>query len=124
MGKTILVADDNERIRKAACALLLDSEDLAACLEAENGLEALNLTIERKPDLVILDFSMPVMDGLEAAKRIHEALPDLPIVLFSLHGSVLRSDQWGEVGIVATVSKQNATSQLVSTVHSLLKIAA
>ena len=71
--KVILVADDNERIRKAACAMLIASEGLAECIEAENGLVAVQFTIERKPDLVILDYSMPVMDGFEAAKRIHEA---------------------------------------------------
>ena len=82
--KVILVADDNERIRKAACAMLMDSEGLAECVEAANGLIAFQLTIERKPDLVVLDYSMPVMDGLDAARRIHEVLPEMPIVLFSL----------------------------------------
>jgi CheY-like chemotaxis protein len=90
LRKTILVADDNAQIRKAACAMLMQSENLADCIEAENGLVALQMAIERKPDLVILDYSMPVMDGFEAAKRIHEVLPGTPIVLFSLFAMFLQ----------------------------------
>jgi CheY-like chemotaxis protein len=89
LRKVILVADDNDRIRKTACAMLLESEELVRCLEAENGLSAVEMAIEHKPDLVVLDYSMPVMDGFEVAKRIHEVLPRVPIVLFSLFAAVL-----------------------------------
>src|SRR5690349_5380000 len=98
MGKTILVADDNTYIRKAACALLLDTEHVSKCIEAENGLEALQLAKQANPDLVILDYSMPVMDGLEAARQIHAALPDMPIVLFTLHDAILQRKNLWEVG--------------------------
>jgi two-component system, NarL family, response regulator NreC len=114
----ILVADDNERIRKTACSLLMDSEHLAECIEAENGLIAYQLAIARKPDLVILDYSMPVMDGLEAAKRIHEALPEMPIVLFSLYASFVKPDH----EFAAIVPKEKASTMLVSAVHSLLSL--
>jgi CheY-like chemotaxis protein len=90
MRKTILVADDTAQLRKAACAMLMQSENLADCIEAENGLLALQIAIARKPDLVILDYSMPVMGGFEAAKRIHEVLPGTPIVLFSLFAMFLQ----------------------------------
>ena len=116
--KVILVADDNERIRKAACAMLIASEGLAECIEAENGLVAVQFTIERKPDLVILDYSMPVMDGFEAAKRIHEALPEMPIVLFSLFASLVGPEH----EFAAIVPKEKAGNMLQPTVHALLSL--
>ena len=114
----ILVADDNDRIRRVACSLLTTSEDLAECIEAENGLIAVQLTIARKPDLVILDYSMPVMDGFEAAKRIHKAMPELPIVLFSLYASFVKQAH----EFAAVVPKERASTMLVSAVHSLLSL--
>ena len=96
----------------------MESEHLAECIEAENGLIAFQLTVARKPDLVILDYSMPVMDGFEAAKRIHEALPDLPIVLFSLYASFVKHDDQ----FAAIVPKEKASTMLVSAVHSLLSL--
>jgi len=117
-GKVIVVADDNVKIRKAACLMLMDSEGIAECIQAENGLIAVQLTIERKPDLVILDYSMPVMDGFEAAKRIHEALPEMPIVLFSLYASFMGKEH----GFAAIVPKEKAGSMLIPAVHSLLNL--
>jgi CheY-like chemotaxis protein len=116
--KVILVADDNERVRVATCSLLMESEDLAACIQAENGLVAVQLTIERKPDLVILDYSMPVMDGLEAARRIHELLPEMPIVLFSLYASFIGVEH----RFAAVVPKEKGTKLLQPTVHGLLNL--
>jgi CheY-like chemotaxis protein len=116
--KVIIVADDNERIRKAACAMLIDSEGLAECIEAENGLIAFQLTIDRKPDLVVLDYSMPVMDGLEAARRIHEILPEMPIVLFSLFASMMGVEH----EFAAVVPKEKAGNLLRPTVHALLSL--
>jgi CheY-like chemotaxis protein len=122
MRKTVLVADDNQRIRKAACALLLHLQTVASCIEAENGLDALQKTQEMKPDLVILDFQMPVMDGIEAARRIHEILPTMPIVLFSLFSEMMTGLDSQGLGISAVVPKDQAASKLVPTVQLLLDL--
>jgi CheY-like chemotaxis protein len=120
MAKTVLVADDNEKIRKAACALILGLQSVANCVEAENGLDALEKAKEMKPDLVILDFQMPVMDGIEAARRIHEVLPTMPIVLFSLFSEMMKGLDSRELGISAVVPKDKASSTLVPTIEVLL----
>ncbi|MBA3915089.1 MAG: response regulator, partial [Acidobacteriales bacterium] len=80
MGKTILLADDNDSIRRSACALLMSEDELTSWVEARDGLEAVRLAKDLSPDLVILDYSMPIMDGLEAARN--SCLTVVPIVLF------------------------------------------
>src|ERR1700691_4659776 len=70
MAKKILVADDNPLIRKTLCRLFEAHEDYVLCAEAENGEEAVALSIKHRPDLVILDLEMPVMNGIDAGGRI------------------------------------------------------
>ena len=120
MPKTILVADDNARIRKAACALIVNLQSAPNCIEAENGLDALQKAQELKPDLVVLDFQMPVMDGIEAARRIHAVLPTMPIVLFSLFSEIMKGLDAKELGISAVVPKHKAGSNLAATIELLL----
>lgn len=75
-----------------------------------------------KPDLIILDFQMPVMDGIEAARRIHEVLPTMPIVLFSLFSEMMTGIDSRELGISAVVPKDKAASKLVPTIELLLNL--
>ena len=78
MPKTILVADDNAAIRKALCERFEIEEDYDLCAEASNGMEAVELATRWRPDLVILDLSMPIMNGYDAALEIKRALPGHP----------------------------------------------
>ena len=79
MAKTILVADDSPRIRKLLCSLFEPEEDYEICAEAANGQEAIALALMHRPDLIILDLSMPVMDGVTAARELRTSLPGVPI---------------------------------------------
>jgi CheY-like chemotaxis protein len=88
MAKTILVADDNPKIRKLLCHLFESQQDYDICAEAANGQEAIDLAMQHRPDLIILDLSMPVMDGLEAARELKRLLPDVPIILFTQHADL------------------------------------
>jgi CheY-like chemotaxis protein len=88
MAKTILIADDNPAIRKSLCKLFEAEEGYEICAEASNGLEAINLAQTRHPDLIILDLSMPVMDGRSAAEKLKNLMPDVPIILFTQYGDL------------------------------------
>jgi DNA-binding NarL/FixJ family response regulator len=122
MRKNILVADDNPVIRKAVCRLIEEDERLAPCLVAENGLQAVEVAMQAKPDLVIMDFSMPLMNGLDASKRIKEILPHVPIILLSLYMVTPTSEEMAELGIAKQIPKERAGAELIPTVVSLLRL--
>src|SRR5229473_3661527 len=84
MPARILVVDDVPAVRNGLRALL-SSHQLEICGEAENGQEAVDPVRELFPDIVVLDISMPVMDGLRAAMEIRRVAPSTKIVLFSIH---------------------------------------
>ena len=88
MPKTVLVADDSDMIRKLLCRLFETEDDYELCAEARNGEEAISLAVIHKPDLIILDVSMPVMDGLCAAKKLKQIMPRVPILLFTQHADL------------------------------------
>ncbi len=102
-----MIADDNPSIRKFLCRLFEDEKDYHICAEAENGQRAVELALQCRPDLIILDLSMPVMNGLEAARKLKEIMPQVPIILFTQHAELTM--QLGNVGADAdrVVSKTN-----------------
>jgi CheY-like chemotaxis protein len=108
MSKTILVADDSEMIRKLLCRLFESEEHYDLCAQASNGEEAIALAVIHKPNLIILDVSMPVMDGLRAAKKLKQILPETPILLFTQHAD-LRS-MFEDVPADRVVSKTDLVS--------------
>jgi DNA-binding NarL/FixJ family response regulator len=87
MAKTILVADDNPLIRKALCKLFEAEEDYGICAEAADGEEAIDLALKHRPDLIIMDLAMPVLNGLEASRELKKIMPDVPIILFTQHAN-------------------------------------
>jgi chemotaxis response regulator CheB len=88
-AKIVLVADDNPLIRKMLCRMFEAEEHYNLCEQAENGRQAIELALRCRPDLIILDLSMPVMNGLEAAWELKRLMPHVPIILFSQHAVAL-----------------------------------
>lgn len=88
MAKTVLVADDNPVIRKMLCEMFEHEQDYDLCAEAENGKQAIELALECHPDLIILDLSMPIMNGLDAARELKRLMPKIPIILFTQHAEI------------------------------------
>jgi DNA-binding NarL/FixJ family response regulator len=83
----ILLADDHEIVRKGIKNILEDHEGWQVCAEADNGRQAINLALQHKPDVVVLDYSMPELNGVEATRQIRSALPTTEILLFTMHDS-------------------------------------
>lgn len=119
MSKSILVADDSETVRKVIRVFLETQIDLEVCGEAANGFDAIERAKELKPDLIVLDLSMPEMNGIEAASVLKRFMPDVPIVLFTLYGEKLGHAAASAVGVDAVVSKPEGGWKLVECVRTL-----
>jgi CheY-like chemotaxis protein len=116
MARTVLVADDNPAIRKMLCRTFEGEDDYDLCAEATNGKEAIDLAMKHKPDLIILDVSMPVMDGLSAARELKRIMPEIPIILFTQHAD--SGLQMTNLNVDRIVSKNDGAS-LMDHVRSL-----
>src|ERR1700756_4850983 len=90
----ILIADDHELVRRGVRALLSSKPGWVVCAEAATGREAVTMAEEQKPDIVVMDISMPDLNGLEAARKIRKQLPKTEVVILSLH----YSDQLVQIG--------------------------
>lgn len=117
----VLVADDQAGIRKRVCLTLASGIALEACDEAANGREAVEQAQELNPDVVILDITMPVMNGLEAAKIIRRRQPQLPILILSMHQSRQLMHEAQKIGVQGYVVKSEAGQHLVPAVAAVLK---
>lgn len=119
MAKKILVADDNPTIRKMFCRMFETRADYDLCAEAENGQQAVALAIEHRPDLIILDLEMPIMNGIDAAREIKKALPNVPIILFTQYADIATGPAFENLPIDRIVSKHDGRS-LIEHIRSLL----
>jgi DNA-binding NarL/FixJ family response regulator len=116
----ILIADDYDAARRGIRRLLEAYPGWEVCGEAADGFGVVLKTAELKPDLVILDLELGMIDGLSAACEISAAMPKLPIVLCTVFATDVAERQIQEFGIRAVVDKNDAGTQLVSVVEDLL----
>jgi two-component system, NarL family, response regulator NreC len=120
--RRILVADDSQLIRKMLCELFKGHESLEICDEAADGQEAVEKAQKHQPDLIILDLSMPKMNGLQAAMAIRRILPNVPIILFTMYANVIRQADAEVLGITRIVSKMEPHS-VIGHCEELLQVA-
>jgi DNA-binding NarL/FixJ family response regulator len=99
---------------------LSNSPDWDICAEASNGREAIEKVLECKADLVVMDVSMPVMNGIEAARQIRTASPSTKVVIFTMHDSPQIATAAKEAGAVACLTKTSLAEQLQKVVAQLL----
>ncbi len=121
MATKILVVDDVPAIRRSVRFFLEQETDWVICGEAENGKLAIERVQELRPDVVLLDLSMPVMNGLDAARVIKAIAPDTHILMFTLHLHAQLVDEARKAGIANVLSKAGAAGpKLLHAVRSLL----
>jgi two-component system, NarL family, nitrate/nitrite response regulator NarL len=121
MRPRILIADDHEFIRSSLRRFLEANTDFEVCGEALNGLEAIAYFQELRPDLIILDLSMPIMDGLEAAVEIRKIAAEIPIILYTLHDSPQLKIEATRVGVQAVIAKAAGIQALLTAIKALIK---
>ena len=118
--KRILIADDHEAVRWGLRAVLEQHVDWEVVAEANDGNTALAAAIESRPDVAIVDFSMPRMTGLEVARRIREYPLQTEVLIFTVHNSSLLAQQAFQAGARAFLTKSDANKVLLRAVESLL----
>jgi two-component system, NarL family, response regulator DegU len=112
---TVLIADDHQLLRQALRRAMEDS-GLVVLGEAGDGAEAVQLVSELRPELVIMDVTMPVLGGIEATRRLHAAHPDLPIVVLTMHDEDALREEALRAGASAFLTKDSSMQEVVATV--------
>ena len=115
----ILVADDHDIIRRGLKDLLTAKPGWEVCAEARTGKEAVALAEQFKPQIVVMDISMPDLNGLEASRRIHKALPKTGILILTMHFSDQLVREVVEAGARGYILKSDADRDLVTAVDSI-----
>lgn len=121
MATTILLADDHRIMREGLRALLEKDPEFEVVAEAENGRDAIRLTRENKPGVVIMDVTMPDMNGIEAAREIKRRCPESRIVALSMHTDRRFASEMLKAGAGAYVLKDSAFDELTEAIRIVLR---
>ncbi len=116
----ILIADDSPYVRQGLRSLLSVHPDWQVCGEAVDGQDAVEKTRQLAPDVVVLDFAMPVVDGVKAAREIAKISPGIQVLLCSMYLDSQLANLARRSGILGLVSKSNA-SQIVNGIEAILR---
>ena len=120
-SKRILIVDDLPQMRKLMRAYLEEDREFRVCGEAIDGFDAIDKAENLKPDLIVLDASMPRMNGIEAAPKLKKLLPETPIILFTFHESMMRGFDARQIGVDAVVTKDRGLFPLKESVKALVQ---
>ncbi len=114
----VLLADDHVVMRQGLSLLLGDEPDIEIIAEASDGEEAVELARRLRPDVVLMDFSMPRMDGVEATRTIHGELPEIRIIGLSMYEEADRASAMRHAGAVAYLTKSGKPDVLLAAIRS------
>jgi two-component system chemotaxis response regulator CheY len=117
--RSVLIVDDNAFVRKALCEMFKREEGFDVCGDAENGREAIVKAQQLHPDLIVLDLSMPVMNGLDAARVLKRLMPAVTLIMYSAFGDRYVQHQARLIGVAALISKAAPPAALVAEARSL-----
>lgn len=114
----VLVAEDHTIVRKGLCALLEAEADIDVVGEAENGRQAVEMVEELNPDVVLMDISMPELNGMDATRQLKKKLPDLKIIILSMHSNEEYIIETLRAGASGYLIKRTAPSELIKAIHA------
>jgi DNA-binding NarL/FixJ family response regulator len=117
----IFLADDNPTLRRLLRGLIEAHPGWQICGEATDGLEAVTKSIDLAPDLLVVDFAMPSLNGLQIGEKILSVYPRLPIVLHTVHLFPAMTDEARKAGIREVVGKEVTAERLLEVIETLLK---
>jgi two-component system, NarL family, response regulator NreC len=115
----LLLVDDHEVVRMGLSSFLETQGDIQVVGEAKNGEEAISLALETKPDVVVMDISMPTMDGLEATRRLRKLVPECLILALTVHQDKQYFFEMLAAGASGYITKHAAAEELVAAIRSV-----
>lgn len=119
MNIRVLIADDHQIFRDGLITLLESEDDIEIIGTAKNGIEAINIAKKLKPDILIMDITMPEMDGIEATLRLKMAMPGIKILALSMHSDSQYVRKMLKAGIDAYLIKSCTSKKLIDVIHSV-----
>jgi two-component system invasion response regulator UvrY len=117
----VLLADDHSIVRAGLRRIVEDSEDMVVVAEAADGREAIRQVRKESPDVVVVDISMPGLDGLEVVSRLHSDYPNLPIIILTMHEEEQYVVRAIEAGAMGYITKRSAPEHLVNAIRKVLE---
>lgn len=121
MLRTVLIADDNIFIRHALCEFFAREPDFEVCGVAENGREALDEARRLHPDVIVLDLSMPVMDGLQAARALKHDMPMARLIIYTAFEDRFSEQHLQARALAEVVLKSEKISVLINKARGLVE---
>ncbi len=115
----VLFADDHQVMREGLISLVTDQPGIQLAGEAENGLQALELTRQLRPEVVVMDINMPEMDGIEATRRIKTEMPDVRVIGLSMYEDEAIAAAIKQAGAEAFVNKTASTDELLTAIYGI-----
>lgn len=119
MTTTVLLADDHRVVREGLRALLERNQDISVVAEAPDGREAVKLAASLKPDVVIMDISMPVLNGIEATQQVVEVSPSSRVIILSMYSTSEHIFRAFKAGAQGYLLKESAGSDVVNAVRAV-----
>jgi DNA-binding NarL/FixJ family response regulator len=116
----VLIADDHDVVRGGVRSILLSRSDVEVCGEASDGKEAVDKALAHKPDIIVLDITMPAMGGFAAATELRRRLPDIPILFYSIHDGAYFVAEAKRLGVQGFVSKSRISETLLEAIDAVV----
>jgi DNA-binding NarL/FixJ family response regulator len=116
---SVLIADDHGIVRSGLSMLIDRQDDMQVCSEAEDGIEAVEHALAQKPDVAVLDVSMPRLTGLHAARQIRAQNPGVHVLMLSMHDDDAYFFESLEAGAAGYVSKRGADTDLIGAIRTV-----
>jgi DNA-binding NarL/FixJ family response regulator len=118
--KRVFIVDDSSIVRNIIKTFLSEAGNLEVCGEAFDGLDAVEKVTAFKPDVILLDFAMPRMNGADAACELKRLMPETPIILFTMYSESIGNSVTSPLAVDAVLSKPDGITALVNAVDAVL----
>jgi two-component system, NarL family, nitrate/nitrite response regulator NarL len=116
---TVLLAEDHQIVREGFCSLLAHERDIEVVGEAETGRQAVQLTRKLRPDVVVMDIAMPLLNGLEATRQIRKDFPHTKVLILSAHSDDAYVEQVAALGAAGFLLKQTSSHVLADAIREV-----